>query len=530
MCEIIWNKNLKAMDKWYAPFADKIQEKAEMETDEDLEVISERSWDGETIFRVKKGERLLYLGGKRNAAEPVKMWRERLGEFQKHASVFLFGLGSGMYLKELIRTTEEQVNIVAYEPSFAVFSKMLREVDLSEEIKNRPIGFIVEGINEKEFNPVMNKVLVYENLKYFKEEVHPNYKELYGVQITPYIKSLFQRVENMIVQYNTGRKMSVNLAKNVLSNMKYILEGYNTKKLSEVIPHHGAAILVSAGPSLNKNIQELKKAKNKAFILAVDTAVKPLLKEGIIPDAFISIDANKPLHLIELEEAADIPIIAPTSARHSILAHQRGKRIFYFDGYMIPYHIYFMNEKVFWDVANGGSVACAGFSLLYKMGFNTIILVGQDLAYTGNKSHADGTFQEVMPEENTEKMLMVKGNYENQVPTRSDFKIYLDWFQMYVEGVKKHRNVRVVNATEGGAYIEGTELSALKEIIEEVCQEKIDFTYHINQIKSEFTLEEHKSLIAYLHQVPSQFQEIGENAKLLKRLMESWLRSVNLKA
>lgn len=46
------------------------------------------------------------------------------------------------------------------------------------------------------------------------------------------------------------------------------------------------------------------------------------------------------------------------------------------------------------DVATGGSVATNAFSLLYKIGLKTIILVGQDLALTGNKSHADGTFQE----------------------------------------------------------------------------------------------------------------------------------------
>ena len=43
------------------------------------------------------------------------------------------------------------------------------------------------------------------------------------------------------------------------------------------------------------------------------------------------------------------------------------------------------------DVATGGSVATNVFSLLYKIGLKTIILVGQDLALTGNKSHADGT-------------------------------------------------------------------------------------------------------------------------------------------
>ena len=65
--------------------------------------------------------------------------------------------------------------------------------------------------------------------------------------------------------------------------MKYVCEGYHTKLLLKAVSNKDAAILVAAGPSLNKNIQMLKKAKNRLFILAVDTAVKPLIKAGIKP-------------------------------------------------------------------------------------------------------------------------------------------------------------------------------------------------------------------------------------------------------
>lgn len=55
-----------------------------------------------------------------------------------------------------------------------------------------------------------------------------------------------------------------------------------------------------------------------------------------------------------------------------------------------------MNGIPFSNVACGGSVACSAFSLVYKLGFSRIILVGQDLALTDNKTHADGTFKEKM--------------------------------------------------------------------------------------------------------------------------------------
>ncbi|EOS44183.1 6-hydroxymethylpterin diphosphokinase MptE-like protein [Lachnospiraceae bacterium JLR.KK009] len=522
----IWKKNLEAMEKWYPSFADMIRE--EKYTKDEIEVEIELSLDGEKVFRIKKDNRQLYLGGKRNAKEPVKLWIERIGILHKYTPFFLFGLGSGAYLKALVQNTEKEVNIVAYEPSISIFITMLEEIDISEEIENRPIAFVVEGLNDEEFDPIMKKVVDIESMGFLREEVHPNYKEIYGETLLKYVKPLQRMVQNIRVNYNTGVLFSKNMAQNVLHNMKYAVEGYNTKKLSDAIPHNGAGILVAAGPSLNKNIMELKKAKGKAFIVAVDTAIKPLVKAGIMPDAFFTIDPHKPLDLIAIDGAENIPVIAPTCAHYPLLDHQKGKKIFYFDNYIIPYRMYERNKKKFYDVSNGGSVACCVLSLLYKMGFNTIILVGQDLAYTDNKTHADGTFAEKMEEKDTRNMHMVKGNYEEKVPTLMNLRIYLEWFEKYIEGMKKYGsgNVRVINATEGGAYIEGTELMTLKEAIEKECNgEEIDFQSCIEHMESEFSDEERRNAAEYLHSIPEKYEEIKKGAKLLKKAYQSLEKS-----
>lgn len=515
MNEAALERNLKAMKKWYPEFADMLQ--GEIHTEDDTEVMAETSWDGEKIFRINRENRTLYLSGKRNAKEPVKMWLERLGKIHKYAPVFLFGIGSGAYLKALVENTQKEVNIVVYEPSLHIFQKFLHEVDLSDIIDNRPIAFIVEDINESEYEPVMKKVLAVQNMEFLKEEIHPNYSEFYGKKILKKVRVLHEEIQSIMMGYRTGELFQKNLVQNIFSNMKYVCEGYHTKQLAKAIPLGGMAILVAAGPSLNKNIHELKKAKNKAFILAVDTAVKPLLKAGIEPDAFITIDPDKPLELIEIEGAEKIPIIAPATAKYSLLDHQEGKKIFFYDGCFLPMHIYWINGKVLPSVSTGGSVACNGFSLLYKMGFQTIVLVGQDLGYTDNKSHADGTFEEKMPEEDTSGMIMVKGNYQEKIPTIANLKVYLDWFVMYIEGAKRNQNIRVVNATEGGAYIKGTELMALRDIIQEKCKEEIDYASMIAQMEPDLTLEEREKAFEYLHGIPKELGRIKESAKQLKR-------------
>jgi len=516
MSEEILEKNLSAMGKWYPDFVRLIREKKDIE--DDTEVFTEMSWDNEKIFQIKKGNRKLYLGGKRNAKKPVEMWRERLGKINQYSPVFLFGIGNGAYLKELIADTEESVYIIVYEPSINIFMRLLYEIDLAEAIENRPIAFIIEELNEVEYEPVLRKVLALQNMAFLKEEVHPNYREFYLEKIVEKIRALDSYIMSIKIEYNSGARFQRNMVQNVFSNMKYLCEGYHVKQIAGAIPPNGTAILVSAGPSLNKNMHELKNAKNKAFILAVDTVVKPLLKNGIIPDAIVTIDPDKPVELIEMKEAEEIPIIAPATAQYTLLDHQKkAKKFFYFDGYYLPAHIYQINEKVLPEAASGGSVACSGFSLLYKMGFKTIILAGQDLAYTGNKSYVDGAFQEIMPEEDTADMVMVKGNYEDKLPTELVLKVYLEWFEMYIEGMKKHNDVRVVNATEGGAFIKGTELATLHDIIKETCVKEINYSKIIDGLEPDLSEKERKNALEYLYSIPEQLDKMNGNAEQIRK-------------
>ena len=129
--------------------------------------------------------------------------------------------------------------------------------------------------------------------------------------------------------------------------------------MTEVIPRDMPAIVVAAGPSLNKNIDELKRAKGKAFIIAVDTAIKPLLKKGIIPDMFAIVDGKKPIELVQNEEVKKIPLLTSISASHDVLEYHTGMKFFYNEGDIYINSMFFMNGKILEPLACGGSVATA---------------------------------------------------------------------------------------------------------------------------------------------------------------------------
>lgn len=58
----------------------------------------------------------------------------------------------------------------------------------------------------------------------------------------------------------------------------------------------------------------------------MDTAIKPLLRAGIIPDMYFIVDALKPTGLVQIEGAEKIPIVTTLNAAPEILKFHIGKK------------------------------------------------------------------------------------------------------------------------------------------------------------------------------------------------------------
>ena len=83
----------------------------------------------------------------------------------------------------------------------------------------------------------------------------------------------------------------------------------------------------------------------------------------------------------------------------------------------------------------------------------------------------------------------------------------------------------MIDATEGGAKIEGTEIMRLQEAIDEFCNREYDFTKLITEIEHLFTQEEQQQLMAEFMAMPQVLQEIQqkscEGKELYKELIEA---------
>ena len=483
------------------------------------------SQDEKVVLIVKKNGKERYLAGKRNCEEPTTIWMQTQGRVHEGAIFFIAGIGNPVYAKILLEEHRQtKLNIVIYEPSKEIFFKVLESIDITDLLqKDAKCIFVIDGLTGVKVENVIQKMISVEVMDHIKTFILPNYEMIFAKEMLLFAKTIREKCESCATYINTRTNFSNVFAQNLFANAPYILDGYKTKQLIEVIPRDIPAIIVAAGPSLNKNIKELKRAKGKAFIIAVDTAIKPLASEKIIPDMFAIVDGRKPLELINTEDAKQIPLLTSISAANSVLSFHTGKKFFYNEGYVYINSMFYRNGESFETVACGGSVATSAFALAFMIGIDTIILVGQDLALTGNKTHADGTFQEKMETIDTSHSIMVPGNIEKEVPTRGDFKMYLEWYNQYIKDCKEYRKqFKVINATEGGAKIDGTEVMTLKDAIDRECKKEIDIQECFEKLHPVFDENERKKNLEFLQHTPEHYTEIRKAAietnKLYKNL------------
>lgn len=522
MNNLVLEKNLKAWESRYPNSLADIRSKFDAyKNDKDslIQIESGISYDGCTILNVKKNQEKYYLGGKRNCKELVNIWVETLKDIQPCTQMYMIGLGNVEYLKLLDEKIDEQIQIIIYEPCKEIFFYILENIDISRVLESeRAIVFFIEGINERVIEFSLSRLIQAENFEFIKIFILPNYEKLFIEKTAEFVTKIKKQCKKERVRINTTARFANVHAQNIICNVKYVINGYKTKQFVDVIPKDIPAIVVAAGPSLNKNILELKRAKNHAFIIAVDTAIKPLLKAGIVPDMYAVVDGKKPLHLVEIEGAERIPLLTSISAAHALLEYHKGMKIFYNEGYPIVNKMFAMNGDTFEPIPCGGSVATNAFAFAYMIGIKTIILVGQDLALTGNRTHADGTFEEKASEIDTSHAIMVEGNVEEMVPTRKDFQVYLEWYNYYIKGcMESGRELHVINATEGGAKIDNTEIMTLKEAIDRECTKEINVSERIAEVPTVFNENEQNHLKNYLSDISQEFHDIKIAAQNLEK-------------
>jgi len=406
---------------------------------------------------LQSGEKILLhnmedpIGSAKRAAEKQEMKAE-------NASILL-GSGLGYLARELAVKLEKKHPIIVCEVDPAILKTALTHVDLSTVLDSDFIKILVGA--EIQLQTWIQKLA----LKFMTAKVDAICYEP-SIRTTPdayqRLKELAQKESRAIIlNRNTTLKAGQQMMDNALNNFPEVAESAGVKHLEGLFAGR-PAILVAAGPSLEKNVHLLRELEGRAVIIAVDTALRLLLPLDIKPDIVTTIDFN-PLNFEKFSNVPidpDIALVYHPGGYHASIRAFQGPKFTYSH---VPIRVVswlmgYVEDKGY--LPPGTTVAHLSFHLACLLGCDPIVMIGQDLAFPAKKIHAgDLSLWRINPDE----MDMIEDIFGEPVGSMSSFKHAIYHF----EKMFKEAKARVIDATEGGAKKQGAQIMRLREVIDE---------------------------------------------------------------
>jgi hypothetical protein len=339
--------------------------------------------------------------------------------------------------------------------------------------------------------------------------------------------------------------------RNTVINTRH-LSPSGTRQGQELYSYEGVlrgmpGMVIGAGPSLRHSRQLLEAAKGRVFLLACDTALKAVLRLGIVPDGVCTLDAQKHtiFHFMGVD-LANIPLFADLVANPMLFRTAKNcrpifsntaKYITHHDGSTIrestPGTSYAESiHGPIGDVQSGGSVATNAFEMLRFLGCDPIFLLGLDLAYSGGEIHSTGTHHNEKWLTKLNRRMTLEGinravfrkRHIRMVPsvtggeTTSDhvMDLYRQWFEDSIP----RAGVRVIHLNPEGAAIAAAERledpAAFLESLPRIDLSGIPGAPHI----SFYDHAQNRELYEDLGKEPDEFFEKHSFARALLRKAE----------
>ncbi len=446
----------------------------------------------------------------------------------------VLGLGLGYHVLDIILRTSSQVNIFIFEKDPELLALAIRNVDFTPIFEHPGVKLFVDS-NPDSIDKILEPVKIDFTLNEFclvqqKPLVDGNL-EYYG--------SLLDEIDKYFIESKINLKTqtihSKLYYKNIFSNLDRFLDSPGINLLENALS--GIPVIIcSAGPSLDKNIQLLKSARQRFFLIAVATALKPLLHNGIQPDIVFSIDPDAlTINSFDLSINTSDYWLIFNPVVPGIIPEIFPRRRLAFDSenYLAKWFKKYTEEKG--GLGSIFSVAHSAAQFAQFSGCSQIILVGQDLSFSKQSLHCRHTFYN---EEHVDKISKLKtlpywenlkyfnfgpnltqkrDLYERSITSTIAMESYNEIFSRSFDQPQN-----VINATEGGIPIKGIQNLSLREALHNYCSERI-----IGKINPFKILEGYKRKFFKSLKISTsrQMQQLGNISLRLNKLKSKYLSS-----
>ncbi|MED67470.1 DUF115 domain-containing protein [Campylobacter jejuni] len=434
----------------------------------------------------------------------------------------IYGIGNALLIKNL---SKHYKHLFIFESEIELFILALSTIDLSEELKVYKVVLFdcVAKDLEIQIAMIFDQQSILEYLSLYEMFISSHYYlKYYETSILSLNELCIKSASVAIRNADITCFLPLLTHGQFLQNIPSMLESIPFQRiLSERKNKFENAIVVSAGPSLAKQLPLLKAYQDKAVIFCADGALSMLEKEGIVPDYVTNLDFTDLAMKFFQNKENKTSLNILSCATHPNLVHfLDNKSVVLRDDPL--YQRFNLND--FGYIGTGTHVSHFSYTLALALGFKNIIMIGQDLAFDekGN-SHSKGfDFGEKFSgEENIDKLKVPAYAGKGEVLTHitwNDYRIKLEYLFACND-----QKAKFYNATEGGARINFTEELSFKECCEKLLTKekpKFELPKSLTKNRSDKLLVKFKEKIQKDQENAKRFLD---DALALKQILENIL-------
>jgi hypothetical protein len=274
------------------------------------------------------------------------------------------------------------------------------------------------------------------------------------------IKVVNEALYNLIDDYSLMKQSNENneqLAKLGKENFE-VNTKQNYKLINEFIDLYKNStkpyIITASGPSLDNELDLLKKNREKFNIISVGSSLRAVMNKEIKPDTVVITDGKEIVKKqFTYYENENIPLCFYSKASRWAVNNYKG-----------PKYIFNITDNDSIQIATESTVSVAAIDIAIKCGAKKIILLGQDLAFIENKSHT-GVFEKTYgfkdDYQNKNKIRNIKDIHGNNIKTVQGYIR----FKFKIESlIRRNIDIKFINCSKG-AFIEGAEHMDFKTLL-----------------------------------------------------------------
>ncbi|MGB9887725.1 MAG: motility associated factor glycosyltransferase family protein [Moorellales bacterium] len=428
--------------------------------------VVETTKSGQPTIRAQLGGQEVYLHSRYDPVEEARRWVSASVNGNCRHVVF-YGFGCG-YLVAALLEGRPEIKVSIYEPDPGLLKTVLGLKPLATVLNPRNVEVLGVEISEHTPEAFISQVVP----RITGETVFlvlPAHRRLFPEKVAAFQKKFLAALEEHRHSLSFDSRAEVWWSLNSLLNFSRVLAAPSIFWKRDEF-REKPMVIVAAGPSLEEEYDRLRLIceRRMAYVFAVGSAVHGLLAQGIIPHAFCSYDpwpGNE--KLFASLSRSDFPLIFGTSIFANTLGYHAGPKFYMTisQDTISPYLLGTPQEEIINDAP---TIAVCTLQLAHRLGCDPIVLVGQDLAFPGERFYARG-INYARPEDlqDTEKQqcISVPAVGGGEVLTSHSLARMRTSMEHYLRQV---RGTTVFNTSRVGARIAGTVEKPLAEIMAEM--------------------------------------------------------------